>query len=455
MPGNRPRGLSDLLPIEQWIPEREDLRRLTQVAEAKGRAVWNDATRAGKRVLATQPSDVIRLGKRALQEGRSVPAATKYVGVAQRIGTTIGDTARAQGGRIVAAVRPSTQAAQKAAREIAAAVRPAVEPTYASVRGAQDALTLGLGDVSWAAAGAALDRLSGKDFQDAYATRIQREHERDRYDAQHHGAARLVGQVGGTALQVLATGGIGGAATTGLRMSRAAPLLARELGVISGAGAGAGVLAQSEADTLSGRTGTLGDYAGAALGGAIAAPLALRLRAGPAAGVGGVVTSLAQDGFNGRLRSGADIEAAVQNARQAALLGALVGGVASGGAANWVDALPIRAKGELGEALSRVRTAARGQRTAAGPKTRELLPREGYIVPDSRSIGSDGLVLDIIESKFGKRARLSHGQARALDELTNFRLDHFLPRDIGVAASVPAAELGYWTGARLQEQGWR
>jgi hypothetical protein len=47
------------------------------------------------------------------------------------------------------------------------------------------------------------------------------------------------------------------------------------------------------------------------------------------------------------------------------------------------------------------------------------------------------------EDKFGTSAKLSPNQRRAREVLgEDFRLNHFLPSDIGKAASIPAASAG-------------
>ncbi|MCR5879431.1 hypothetical protein [Phenylobacterium sp. J367] len=306
-----------------------------------------------------------------------------------------------------------------------------------------------------------MDAVDGKDLRKAYDDRMAKEHARDKYDAEHHGGARLAGQLGATAVQLVATGGVpgvaklaglGGEAVLGLRMKQATPLALREIGTVAGVGAGTGVAGQGVADALSGKVSGLGDYAGAAVGGAVAAPVALKFHGAHAGAAGGAATSLAQDMFNGRIRSVDDWVPAIVNAQQAASLGAITGGVATGAAAKRVDALDRRAKGRLGEDLSELRTAARGEKTVPGGKTREYLS-EGWTVPDSRSTDWGGETADIIESKFGRSHKQLKGrQAQAYRELPNYRVDHFLPRDIGAIFGVPAAELAYLTGLNFDRE---
>jgi hypothetical protein len=262
------------------------------------------------------------------------------------------------------------------------------------------------------------------------------ERARDAYDQEHYGTARVVGQVVGTGAQVLALGPAEGLVAGGARIAQATPLIVREMGVLGGAGGLTGLGGQVVTDVSRGRLGTAGDYGGAAIGGVVGA-LAARGGVGGRSGAAmGASTSLAQDALNGQMSA-----ASVDRAREAALTGGVLG--AAGGAAGRYasDKLSRLDKELLGEDVSRLRTWARGDKTKPGPKTAEKVPG-GRTIPDQRSL-RNGVDSEIIESKFGRYARLSKPQRAAYASLSNYRVDHTLPKDVGVALGFPLAELGY------------
>jgi hypothetical protein len=181
-----------------------------------------------------------------------------------------------------------------------------------------------------------------------------------------------------------------------------------------------------------GRRSSLGDKAGAALGG-MAGAAALPLGPGRAAAVGGWFTSATQDVFNGRPIS-------LERAGQSAIAGNLLGGVAGKIGARASNDLPMAAKGRLGEAMGDVRSTINGERRLWAPKSRDYIAEDDYWYPDARDARTGQLRT---EDKFGYGAELSPNQTRAQSTLgPNFRLYQFTPADVGSLASLPAGPFG-------------
>ena len=312
-------------------------------------------------------------------------------------------------------------------------VHAAEDQTLAGVRGAVDSLPLELGNRGPAALHATSDAIRGADWGRAYANRMAAEHARDQYDAAHYRTARTVGQIAGTGLQ-LALIPTEGLAVGGARIAEATPLITRELAAVAGAGGAGGVGTQAVSDIAQHRRSSLGDYAGAGVGGAVGALTSLGGRGGYAGMADGAATSVAQDLLNGRFPS-------FDRARDAALTGGLLGTTAGVAGRRWSNSLSNTAKQKLGEDFSRLRTATRGDRTATGRPTREYLEGRKYTYPDQRSFRGAN-PRDIVESKFGREAHLSPRQTEAYNQLPNYRVDPTLPRDVGAISGLLTAMPG-------------
>lgn len=418
------RGRVELLDnIDDWMARRSaDVRRLGPEAQAAAHKALRQAARTGQKIEAARPSDVLALGARLIADRRATPTVTRGTVGAPGAGGTAGG-AEARG------MAPAPKSL----------ISSAADQVLAGARGAQDAITFGFGDNAYAGARAIVDAAQGQQFGAAYGRRKAVERDRDRYDAAHFGAARTSGKVLGTAAQIAALGPLEGMALGGARIAQATPLIAREVAVLGGVGGGAGVAGQAMSDVASGRIGSIGDYVGAGIGGTVGALASRSGNAGYAGAAGGVATSVAQDLAKLRVPS-------VDKARDAALIGGGLG--AAGGVAGriWSDRLSRAFKERLGEDASRVRTWARGDRTATGPKKREYLKGGGWTVPDQRTFRG-GVPADIVESKFGRSAILSRRQNQAYQQpIIGYRVDHTLPRDIGVLVGLPLAEFGYPLG---------
>lgn len=323
----------------------------------------------------------------------------------------------------------------------------------AAVEGAVDSATFGLDDQAAAGVHAAADWLGGKPIGAAYRQRIAEQHASDAYDAAHYGVARTIGTVGslfipgggigavarfvGKAPQVIRLGGrivqtldkIGApAAKLARRIPQVTRLSGRERAAVGVVGAGGGVAGQGLSDIVQGRLSSPRDYAGAAIGGTAEALAALRGRPNLAGAIGGASASLAQDALNGRPLS-------VSDAAKAAYASSLLSSAASKIATRKAAQASIKQKESLGELGSKIRTLANLDWTVSTKKQRyglNAIPgyNKGYTYPDQRTaLGK------LIESKFGEAAELSHRQTQAYLQLgPKYRVDHFLPRDVGSVA---------------------
>lgn len=308
----------------------------------------------------------------------------------------------------------------------------------AGLRGGVDSFPFELGDSAPAALHALGDVAKGRNLATAYRTRLAAEHAQNRYDEAVHPGARTLGKVAGTIAQ-MAVPGVGWAnLARGRRMVEAAPLIFKEGARLTGLGAAGGAGMQGVLDVVNQRLSSVGDYAGSALGGAATVMTALGGRPGYAGGVGGAVTSLGQDAFNGRIQSARDAGAAFDRAAGAAAVGNLLSFPVGMAAARVTQRLPnlnnthskLISKGDFGEALSLARSRLRGQKIADVHKKVTVGRKQS--VTDHRTV--DGW---IVEAKLGPWARLSKSQKRLRAAYPDYRVDHFLPTDVGSMAEVP------------------
>ena len=298
----------------------------------------------------------------------------------------------------------------------------------AFLQGLQDDATFGLGDQAYSLAGALWNKAHGGIFD--YGRRISYEHQRDQWYAAHYGKTRTGGKLAGTALQILAGAPVEAAAKLGSRIPQATALLKREAGTIATAAGASGAGTQWLADKATGHKSSIGDYVGAGLGGIAETPFLLAGKPGAAGAVNGAVSSFAQDILNGRAPS-------LGRAADAASLGTAIGARAGQLGRAWSNAASRAAKEQLGEWGSWLRTLSRWDTTATTRKTQQVLRSGKRTFPDQRT--SSG---QLVESKFGLRARLSPNQLEAhYQPDLNYRVDHILPRDIGAALGMPSAQI--------------
>ncbi|WP_397401319.1 hypothetical protein [Phenylobacterium sp.] len=415
MAGYRPARGGVLETMDEFVKRRQrEVANFGREAEAATHRAYGDAIRTGRDLVVRTQSEVNRLGSELLSSKPSKNSA----GTQKRPGSTA-----------IRPASPSRQASQPAAKSL---VQQGIDQTLAAARGAQDVFTLGLGDRAYAGGRALIDAAQGADVGDAWRSRWATEQARDQYDEKNYRTARTVGEIGGTGLGLVALGPVDAMLAGGVRIAQAAPMIAREAAVLGGVGAGGGVVSQALIDLQNRRPGSVGDYVGSAAGGTVAALASARGRPGQAGAIGGATTSIVQDALNGR-------PVDWRRASQAALAGGYVAAPFGYAGRKYSNSLPITAKGKLGESMGRVRTLANGERPQPGGRHVEVNGGPRYTVLDQ-----DTAIGLMSEQKFGPRARLSRNQLAAYHQFGDrYRVDHFLPRDIGVAAAFPFGQIGY------------
>ena len=327
----------------------------------------------------------------------------------------------------------------------------------AAGEGALDSATFGLDDQVAAGVRAANDWLHGDAIGAAYKKRIAQQHAWDAYDKAHYGPARTTGTVAsllipGGGFKALAKGVsklpqaarmgeragrflgklAAPAAKTAQRIEHVTRLSGRERAMIAGGGAVGGAAGQGVSDIMQGRLSSWRDYAGAAAGGTAEALAALKGNPKAAAALGGAMTSVAQDAFNGRVPS-------ISEAAKSAYASAVVGSVANAIGTKRAAQGTIKQKEQLGELGSRIRTLLNLDWTTSTEKRRFYLDPANQIVTKGKRVKNPYTYPDqrtardkLIESKFGEWAELSPRQEQAYLELgSRYRVDHFLPSDVG------------------------
>lgn len=349
----------------------------------------------------------------------------------------------------------------------------------AVIHGAGDELTFGGAD--WASAGVRTLAEGGfDDWGDRIHANMEEERAQDRYDAEHYGAERAIGQVGGAVGSFFIPGGAvirGGKAALGaakiarlalrersaaqaIRAVRAAMTPARNVvraraapGLLRGAArtslpeqvawaVGPGVanaVVQLGDDVISGRNVTAGDV-GSAFAGGVVTGLTRRLGPAGASALGAATQSALQDLAEHQAPS-------IERMSQAAYAGRVFGGIGGQVGRRWSNGLSSTRKGLLGERMGRIRSAVNDQIRETGKKIRELIEGTGRRwEPDGRS----GLLR--FEDKFGPWARLSHNQELAREMLgDNFILYHFTPEDVARIAAAPTGIVGSWGARRMAD----
>lgn len=325
----------------------------------------------------------------------------------------------------------------------------------AGASGAVDEFTLGAADPVLAGVAAlASGGLSG--IRQRYDANMRQKRAEDAYDERHYRAARTSGRVAGAVAGIAAGGGVArGAEMAAVKLApsiaKVAPRAARLVKLADKTpvlkdlhragltrmsavgGATGGLLSQVASDAATGHVSSLGDYAGAVIGGAAGGLATLYGGVTTGGAAGGAATSMAQAALNGR---GLDPVKAAQAARSGAAVATAAGVVGKYGSA----ALPPKAKGELGETLSRAKTVARGERVGF-QQHRVGLKGGGTTVID-HGIGAVAPT-KIVEAKFGPTARLSGRQRQAQTEYgPDYLVDAWQFHDVAKALGGAAAPLG-------------
>jgi hypothetical protein len=430
-----------------WADAGNTVEDLKRRAEAKGRHLYEEAIRTGRPIAAKTTEEIRELGAKAIQlEQEAVKSTAKF------------------GKDIASAVEhPHSAQTQRFVRNLK-------DQSAAAAHGAGDAFTFGLADKASAGIRAIVDSGGELDaVSDLYREKIAGEREQDRYEAENFGGARAVGQVAGTVAQMAALGPLGEAAQLARlgsalgravqvnrigsaigraanaampemriaalgpagRLQSAARMIPSEYAVLGGAGAVTGAGSQAFGDIARGSWSSPGDYLGATGGGALEALAATKMGVGSAGAIGGATTSILQDAANGE-------DISFRNAAISGGVGAVASGVAGHSTSQHADAQTVRSKMSIGEELSKLRSWIRLDPPKAGPHREHL--SKSYTVPDHRA--QSGLV----EAKFGPTPILSDQQNRARVERMlsdGYRVDHFLPEDIGKLIGIPIGQLIY------------
>lgn len=405
-----------------WLQQRTaQASQLERDLENAGRQAWNEATRAGVNLVARTPQELRALGAQVLRGQQSLSTAGSPAnGPVSHDRSSARPVVAATGSQRLQIEKPSFVGQQ---------TWNGLMQADAAVRGAANIF----GGDQFAAGMDALVSGGLDHWRQRYEANLAQERARDRYDALHRAPAQAVGQFGGTALGLALVGPEEVAASIAPRLPGATALTGRETAALLGGGAATGLAMQTASDVVTGgRRSSFGDNAGAALGGAASAA-SLPLGPGRAAAIGGLVTSAAQDVFNGRPIS-------LERAGQSAIAGDILGGVAGKIGSRASNDLPMAAKGKLGETMGDVRSTINGERRVWAPKSRDYIAEDDYWYPDARDARTGKLRT---EDKFGYGAELSPNQTRAQSALgPDFRLYHFTPDDVGGLASLPAGPAG-------------
>jgi hypothetical protein len=328
------------------------------------------------------------------------------------------------------ATREGRNVVARTTQELRALGAEVVPRMGAFLNGATDAATAGLGDKYVALKYATMGVGDGRTFPERYKSIRRAQEAQDQYDREHYPNSRLAGGAVGAVGSIAATGGMGAAEQGFVRL---APYTARAVGTglrplaahvlphlaVASAGAGASVAGQLASDAAGGRLSDLGTYGDAVLGGAAGA--LTTAYAGPRAGA--VAEAAVTEGSRG-LRTE---DFSPERLEDSAVLGAHLASLGDIAGRSWSDSLDYRKKGKLGERMSDIKTTLSGQKVVKRQKRVNL--SKGHTFIDSKTNA------DItVESKFGRAPELSENQKRARNEIPNYQIDSWDPRDIGKAA---------------------
>lgn len=326
----------------------------------------------------------------------------------------------------------------QARKHFAGQAREALMTADAAVRGAADTLTFSTADEITAGLRSAFDFSEGS-YLEKYGRYHQAELERDQYDSENRAIGRAVGRAIGLLPMV-------GARTSATLLRNGAPKVlselrggqalgavprikttGREAAVASAAGGLVNGAIETGVDLATGGHGNFRDHLGAVVGGVVSTPVAIFGSPSTAGAVEGLVTSASQDILNGRPIS---FDAAVDSSARGAT-GAHVGDVLGSA---WAKALSSQRKGKLGEALSVLKTRARGG-VPIGRNERRYLSRS-YTVVDPASTATT-----TVESKNGPFAEFTPQQLLGWTELPDYRVDWWQPSDVGRGTAFGGASL--------------
>lgn len=428
--------------------------------EDRGRTLWNEATRSGHAAVGDTLSALRKLGSAEPASRRQTiaqPQRSKMTGrsYAQPGGGPVSSSGSAmapkhQNPTPVLAPKPMGRSYTTPVKRRAAAPSPTSsgERAAAAFHGFSDGATFGAGDQASALVHAGLP--GDGHWSDRYHEQMEVLRAQDAYDQAHYPMTRTAGQVVGAVATAFTPMGLeAGALKAASYVPKAARFvkgatatkritpLARGLGdharwsaITAGAGGAMGVGGQVVSDVVARRPSSPGSYAAAAVGGATDGLGTVNL--GPARGgaLGGAVGAAADDAFNGRMPS-------LVRMSDGAASGSLLGKGAGTLGTFRAHALPGRnnglkglRKGPLGEKVSEIRSRLEGEGVHPDKHTVQVGSR--HTVLDHKTLTDRP-----VEAKFGYSATLSTPQKMLRAEDSRYRVDHFLPEDIGKLLSLP------------------
>jgi hypothetical protein len=444
---------------ERWYRRKTaDIDAAKRNFEEKGQEFWNNGTRLGNAVAAETQQKLQQIGQVAAREAQKTRADISGIVTREPASQQMVKTAAT-----LSKLRPPTR------QDVKDRVGPVL-------RGASDGATFGLGDRVSAAVRSGVPFTD--DWGEHYAENMKAERAQDAFDQQHFPVSRGAGQVAGAVGSMLLTGpaaeiALGSRLVAGLAPRTAALLKAaaatrreaplargvadhlRWSSYAAGGGAALGGGSQLAVDAAQGRLSAPKDVAAAMVGGAADGVGTMYL--GPARGgaIGGGTTAAAGDLLDGQLPSVGHV---LNGAHAGYLTGNVIGTVGKiasqalpsniyfnpEAAAAWratqakrvAAGLPanktpwLRDKGSLGDRLSEMRS--RLEFEGVGNRQTRFDVSKRYTVADH--VTDTGRP---VEAKFGAGAKLSRAQRLAAAEFDGYRVDHFLPRDIGKLLALP------------------
>lgn len=436
-----------------------------QRLEDQGREVWNEATRSGQAAVGGTLSALRKLGSAEPAPRRQTIAQPQTSKMMGRSYSQPGGGPATSSSAPTAAPKRQNPAPALASKPMGRSyttpgARPAAAPSptpsgeyvAAALHGFSDGATLGAGDHASALVHAGLP--GDGHWSDRYHEQMEALRAQDAYDQAHYPMTRTAGQVAGAVTTAFTPFGLeAGALKAASYIPKAARFvrgatatkriapLARGLGdharwsaITAGAGGGMGVGGQAISDVAAGRRSSPGSYAAAAVGGATDGLGTVYL--GPARGgaLGGAVGAAADDAFNGRMPS---LVRMSEGAALGSVMGKGLGALGTFGA----HALPTLhhgpkwlRKGTVGETLSKARSWLEGEGVHPGTHTVEVGRRRTVL--DHKTLTDRP-----VEAKFGYSAKLSTPQKMLRAENFRYRVDHFLPEDLGKLLSLPFTSL--------------
>lgn len=420
--------------LDQWYRRKtEDIEEAKKAYRRAGLDAWHIGTKVRQTLVAGAGSQLEALERAYI--GRSVPRGPTAYRTSTNSAPARSDVSRAEGSTFRAGRTPTSSSQHQPWRN-------AAFQADTAVRSAANLLTLGLADKGEAVLEASLGVRNPGDWRDQYERAFEAQSERNANDAKYRPRAQTIGYIGGGLLGMAAGGPIvEGVAARYLAPSaafvrqakttqRLAPLgrgLKNSLywsGVAGAGGAALSVSGRAALDFAERKASSPGSYAAAASAGAADGMATMRLGPGAGGAIGGGVYAATNAALDGR-------DVSVRDVASSALQGNLIGRGAGAVGTLLSHRLPSMVKGDLGEFLSRWRSKIEGDDIILKQKYFELPERPFYPRKHKTRVDLVTAKGKRIEAKFGFEPTLSSAQLRAVDELQDYVVEHWLPQDAG------------------------